>query len=419
MQESVNILIVFHRSDKARLQRLLWTSFNQLSNNDKHTLNLFYKELSSAEPPKSDLAQTVVLSNDSYLHETAHIIMPIISSNFLATNFCVDYEDLYAQWHAMGEKQILPILWSPCLIAETQIGKLALLHKDFTPITNNPARDTVIAAMFDNLQQIISQQVAKQRGIVFNTKTTKSNAKYHLLAIGIDDYPNFNKLDNAVKDAQAVVKVLTDRYLFAPENNITLYNYQATRKVIEAQLRALVTKVKPTDCVIIYYAGHGWYDNTMDEGHWLPYDAYPATEEGFIDNTISNTDIIKFIKKINSLHTFLISDSCFSGTLFQENTRDISAFLQKVETEPSRWALTSGRKEVVADGTPGEHSPFAQALMDILVNKLSDKIMVSDIIRYVKEVVGNRNNQQPVGDRLRDVGGTSVGEFVLYTETVE
>ena len=86
MQESVNILIVFHRSDKARLQRLLWTSFNQLSNNDKHTLNLFYKELSSAEPPKSDLAQTVVLSNDSYLHETAHIIMPIISSNFLATN---------------------------------------------------------------------------------------------------------------------------------------------------------------------------------------------------------------------------------------------------------------------------------------------------------------------------------------------
>ena len=54
-----------------------------------------------------------------------------------------------------------------------------------------------------------------------------------------------------------------------------------------------------------------------------------------------------------------------------------------------------------------------------IAHKLSDKIMVSDIIRYVKEVVGNRNNQQPVGDRLRDVGGTSVGEFVLYTETVE
>lgn len=417
MQTNLNILVIYHRSDKALLQRLLWERFNKLSNNDANKVSMFYKELNNTQAPKSEAAQTLLLSNDSYLHETAHIIIPIISTDFLATDFCVDYEDLYLQWHKMGEKQIVPILWLACLIADTPLGKLPLLHKDFVPLAKNPARNTVISSLIDNLQQIIAQQSAQQRGIIFATKTTKSNANYHLLAIGIDDYPNFNHLENAVKDAQAVVKTLTDGYLFAPENNITLYNHQATRKEIETQLRSLVTKVKPTDCVLIYYAGHGWYDTTMDEGHWLPYDAYAATEEGFIDNTISNTDIIKFIKKINSLHTFLISDSCFSGTLFEQSTRNVGAFLQKVESEPSRWALTSGRKEVVADGIPGEHSPFAQALMDILENKLNDKIMVSDIIRYVKEVVGNKNNQQPVGDRLRDVGGTSIGEFVLYKET--
>lgn len=426
MQQNINILIVYHKLDRTNLLRWMFKEWTKIVASDEAvSLNIYYREVSDAKPSSNLTAQQIGIANDGYLHQTAQLIVPIVSSNLLASDFCVDYEDLYLQWHNMGDKQVLPVLWTACLINDSSLGKLDLLHTDFTPVAANPNRTTIVADMVVQLQQLAATAIEQLRGgLVFGKKASPAADRYHLLIIGIDNYVHFAPLQNAVKDAQAFAQVLTEQYNFLPQQTTLLLNHQATQASIDKQLRRLVQSVQPTDCVIIYYAGHGYYDAAMDEGYWLPYDAIQDTESDFIDNTISNTEIVQYIRRIKSLHTLLISDSCFSGTLFDTQKRSIannklSTFLRKVANEPSRWALTSGRKEVVADGVAGEHSPFALALLGEL-NNHSNKTycLVSDLIRTVKQQVGNQQQQQPVGDRLREVGGSSTGEFVLYKKGV-
>ena len=54
--------------------------------------------------------------------------------------------------------------------------------------------------------------------------TNTSSGKNYLLIIGIDDYAHCPTLFNAVKDAQAIVKILQDRYRFEPAYTTTHSN---------------------------------------------------------------------------------------------------------------------------------------------------------------------------------------------------
>ena len=53
----------------------------------------------------------------------------------------------------------------------------------------------------------------------------------------------------------------------------------------------------------------------------------------------------------------MIVDSCFSGSLFMRFKS--VGLAERLEHIPSRWGLTAGRNEVVADGKMGNNSPFA------------------------------------------------------------
>ena len=71
------------------------------------------------------------------------------------------------------------------------------------------------------------------------------------------------------------------------------------------------------------------------------------------------------LRAIKSFHTFLIVDSCFSGSLFA--TKDIGdAFAAKAGSFPSRWGLAAGMIEKVSDGFHGDNSPFAKAIITFL-----------------------------------------------------
>jgi len=233
-----------------------------------------------------------------------------------------------------------------------------------------------------------------------------SKARNFLFVVGIDDYESWPKLSNAVKDAGDVTTTLMSKYGFGFDNLVILKNEQATRANIYKSLRSLIEKITPQDNLMIYYSGHGYFDQLLNEGYWIPVEAKTQS----IGEYVSNSDILKLLENINSQHTFLVADACFSGALFASTKR---GYTENVERFKSRWGLASGRLEVVSDGTAGTNSPFATAFMQFLNESTKEKFAVSELIQFVKLKVAETSEQTPMGNPLL-VSGDEGGEFIFY-----
>lgn len=233
-----------------------------------------------------------------------------------------------------------------------------------------------------------------------------SSAKNFLLVVGINKYEYWPQLNNAVKDANDLAGTLMGMYNFDFSNVTVLRDEQATRNLIYKTLRGYIEQVTPKDNLVIYFSGHGHFDELLSEGYWVPVEAHLNAEGEYLPNS----SILKIIENINSQHTFLIADACFSGSLFGEQKR---GFAENVEKYRSRWGLASGRLETVSDGAQGTNSPFATELLTYLRKNTKEKITVSEIIQSVKLAVSDRAEQTPIGNPLK-VTGDEGGEFVFY-----
>ncbi|MTI19888.1 hypothetical protein E1176_02530, partial [Fulvivirga sp. RKSG066] len=212
------------------------------------------------------------------------------------------------------------------------------------------------------------------------------DAKNHLFIVGVNNYENWPSLNNAVKDATDVASVLMKKYGFEFENTTIIKDEQATRGNIYKGLRSLIEKVAPGDNLFIYFSGHGYFDELLNEGYWVPADA----EINNVGDYLSNSDLLKVIKNVESQHTFLVADACFSGSLFVDSNR---GYAENVEQYKSRWALASGRLEVVSDGSIGQNSPFTTALIEFLQANSKEKVTASELIQYVKIKTAENSDQ--------------------------
>ncbi len=233
-----------------------------------------------------------------------------------------------------------------------------------------------------------------------------SKAKNFLLVVGINNYEYWPHLNNAVKDANDLAGTLMGLYNFDFSTVTVLRDEQATRSNIYKTLRNYISQVAPADNLVIYFSGHGHFDELLNEGYWIPFEAR-LNEEG---DYLPNSSILKIIEGINSQHTFLVADACFSGSLFGEQKR---GYAENVEKYKSRWGLASGRLEAVSDGAQGTNSPFATQVLKFLKENKKDKITVSELIQAVKLGVSEYADQTPIGNPLK-VNGDEGGEFVFY-----
>ena len=257
----------------------------------------------------------------------------------------------------------------------------------------------------------VNQNIALKKFIIDRknmegTEYKFEEAKNYLIVIGINKYSQWPELYNAVPDAKAVEHALTTNYKFDPDNVTILLDSAATRFAIFDALRKHIEKITPKDNLMIYFSGHGYFDKLLSEGYWIPIEAGGET----ISDFIPNSQILKIIENINSQHTFLVGDACFSGSLFASTTRSYSEHVEKYR---SRWGLTSGRLEKVSDGEMGKNSPFAESFVEYLNTNKDTKVVVSDLIQHVKKKVSEVSDQTPIGNPLKGVGDEG-GEFVFY-----
>lgn len=236
--------------------------------------------------------------------------------------------------------------------------------------------------------------------------SSPTTGKNYLFVIAIDAYTNCPRLHNCVRDANALMEILYEKYLFDKAHTYTLFNEEATERNIFYTFRELAEKVTSQDNLLIYYSGHGEYDQVIDEGYWVPVDGHLGAQEDYI----ANGRIKTFLNAIPSHHTFLIVDSCFSGSLFTQFKNATVA--NRLEKDPSRWGLTAGRNEIVSDGKAGDNSPFADMLLYQLRNSTGPIGVASICNKVIENVIANAD-QTPRGEPLK-IKGHRGGQFFFH-----
>ncbi len=233
------------------------------------------------------------------------------------------------------------------------------------------------------------------------------NRKYYALIIGIDDYADdaIQDLDNPVADAKELQQVLQTHYTFDKELVIFLTNPSRTR-IIEA-FDMLSEKITERDHLLIFYAGHGIWDERLNQGFWLPADAKLNSKAQWL----SNSTIRDYIGGIPSKHTLLITDACFSGGIFKERAVnfDNSKAILEMYKLPSRKAMTSGALKTVPD-----KSVFITYLNKNLINNNQPLLSAEDLFRRFKIAVINNssNGQVPQYGAIGQVGDEG-GDFIF------
>ncbi len=181
------------------------------------------------------------------------------------------------------------------------------------------------------------------------------------LLIGVDDYQGgIPKLSSPAKDVQEIGKIMKDKFGYEVR---TVLNADKARIVHE--LNRLILESNDDDSIAIMYAGHGHLVEKTQRGYWIPGKASADDPKQWI----SNQDIARALGNISAKQIFLVSDSCYSGTLTHEakiDRTDIPPDPQAVLGRRSVTALSSGGDEPVADEGKDGHSVFAWHLMEQL-----------------------------------------------------
>lgn len=231
----------------------------------------------------------------------------------------------------------------------------------------------------------------------------KSN--YYGLIIGVDNYldPSINSLDNAVNDAEALYKLLITDYSFE-KKNIQFLRDPKREDLIYA-LDYLSRVVTPEDNLLIFYAGHGVWDEKANIGYWLPSDARKISSVAWF----RNSTLVDYLKAINSRHTLLITDACFAGSIFKTRKAfdDENKAIELLYEYPSRKAMTSGSLTEVPD-----QSSFTGFLLNRLGKNNEKYLSAEQLFSSLRIAVINNSDAIPQYGEIKNVGDEG-GDFIF------
>ncbi|MBN9382169.1 MAG: caspase family protein [Chitinophagaceae bacterium] len=257
----------------------------------------------------------------------------------------------------------------------------------------------------------------------------------YIVAIGTGKFAHPNHdLKYPVKDAQDVTTLFKSQSgRFGKINTILLQDAQVTRQSVRT-LRGQLTKTRPDDMVILFFAGHGLRDKELNyylSTYGCDFD-HPSTASLPYDELVSLLDSIPARQKL------MLLDACNSGELDKESvlahqqgntlpgepvTRagGTSPNLTEIQgpENPFRLMLSlftdlrpsngtsiiaaSSAVEPAAEGDQWNNGVFTHCLLEGLKGKKADinkdgKIMLSELLEYIQTNVVKLTDgkQQPV-----------------------
>ncbi|MCB0489785.1 MAG: caspase family protein [Cyclobacteriaceae bacterium] len=232
--------------------------------------------------------------------------------------------------------------------------------------------------------------------------------KDYALIFATDKYDHWDDLVNPINDAHSIADELKSKYGFETEivENPTIED-------VWEKLRAYnERKFKPQDQLLVFFAGHGQFDESFGEGYVVAKNSLANDKSK--TTYISHNRLRGVVNNIPCEHIFMMMDVCFGGTFDPVLARARSAMALEATDEElivrklshkTRKYLTSGGKEYVSDGIPGHHSPFATKLLESFKTEGgADKILTIAEIQTNMEKLkqlprfGSFGDDQPLSD---------------------
>jgi tetratricopeptide (TPR) repeat protein len=283
---------------------------------------------------------------------------------------------------------------------------------DFKAVVDLKVGDNDIFVQATDLSRnslTMSYFIFREDQVITEMASLVEGGKYYALIIGISDYtdPQITDLDGyPVQDAERLAQILTNNYTFAKERTILLLN--AGRTDIQRAFDDLSKIITDKDNLLIFFAGHGHYDEETGLGYWFPSDA----EKDYTTNWIYNDVLVANLRRIRSRHTLLISDACFSGSIFKTRSaidEAPEAYQKKYELK-SRKAITSGVLQTV----PNKSVFFKYFAAQLEENK-AKYLSASQLFQDIEIPVGNNSPNTPQFGVIGNVGDEG-GDFIFVTK---
>jgi hypothetical protein len=262
------------------------------------------------------------------------------------------------------------------------------------------------------VENVNGGRISSSRSVLVGADALSSavaiDRKDYALLFATDQYDNWTDLVNPVDDAHSLAKILKEKYGFETEIVENPNLDDVFIKLGEYGQR----KFKPQDQLLIFFAGHGYFDENFGEGFVV---AKNSLQNDKAKTTyISHNRLRGVIGNIPSEHIFLAMDVCFGGTfdpvIASARGMDVgetsdAEFLVRKLSQRTRKYLTSGGKEYVSDGIPGKHSPFTLKILQALSDGGgNDRILtLSELKVYVEKLkpeprLGSFGDDKPDSD---------------------
>ena len=225
------------------------------------------------------------------------------------------------------------------------------------------------------MENIDGQKAISHRIIHVVSVNISEAAKFertdYALIFATDQYDHWSDLVNPIFDSKTIATELERTYGY----KIELVENPTQSEMLKKLRDYAEKEYQPLDQLLIFFAGHGTFDNTFGEGFVVTKESI-ADEEGKT-TYLSHNRLRSIINNIPCEHIFLSMDVCFGGTFdaalassgsTEETYKEKNAeeFIARKLTFKTRKYLTSGGKAYVSDGIPGKHSPFARSFLEAL-----------------------------------------------------
>lgn len=281
-------------------------------------------------------------------------------------------------------KKAMASLWREqvCCSAIVKIIK----EKDYLKVLENISADNPAGKRSKITQSMVP---------VVKVDTSFAARKKRAIIIASDKYvasETWEPLVTPSKDGKDIATVLKTKFGYDTTLLINPTRDMILKTIDEIAFRE---NANPHDQYIIYFAGHGFWEQRRKTGYIVPVNAASFQNDQLPESAELSTyiDYHVLFNNLNQLNkVLLITDVCFGGTSF--NSIVSNDFLVNPSNEltrvsnPYKRIIASGVSEVddyirLHDGSVSKNSPFAISLLEILKRadaKMSVERLFADLV---------------------------------------
>ncbi len=219
----------------------------------------------------------------------------------------------------------------------------------------------------------------------------------HALVIGNSDYRGGARLDNPLRDAQAMSAKLRSLGFKVTELSNT------NREQMVKGLSEFTRTASKADLTLLFYAGHGM--QVQGVNYMIPVDMSLSDPSQATLQAVSLTQVVEQYLPGKTKLVFL--DACRDNPIVTAGVRGASKGLAPINvSEGTLIAYATKDGQTAEDGTGSKNSPFTRALLE----HLADPFDIGVVLRRVREKVmlATGGKQQPW-----EYGSLTGGELVL------